>query len=476
MLYEKKKTIEHVLALGLDLVAIFIALLISSYLRFGKIFSMGLSIEVRTVLTVMVVSYATLGLLIGFYRNFVRRGIWEEIRYLILEEVAFAGIMLVILYIIHQASNVSRLVFGYYFIFHFVLALLFRILLKAYLLKVYKTSRYSNKLIVVVPSYKAEEVIDNLIMYKEWYRTIVGVVLTDRTTLNDETIRDIPVVATANTLIEYVTHNNVDEVFITDCIVGNEENVKSWVKTIQQMGVSVDVNIDIFDMVHSGKRTINRVGRYATVTFARNLYSTRQAILKRMLDIVGSIVGLIITAIVFIPVAIAIKIDDPKGGIFFGQTRMGKNGREFTFYKFRSMYADAEERKKELMAQNEMGSDFMFKMENDPRITKVGKFIRKTSIDELPQFWNVLKGDMSLVGTRPPTKNEYASYEARHKCRLSMIPGLTGMWQVSGRSEITDFDEVIKLDMEYIDNWTIWKDIKILFLTVKVVLVGRGSK
>ena len=139
------------------------------------------------------------------------------------------------------------------------------------------------------------------------------------------------------------------------------------------------------------------------------------------------------------------------------------------------MYQDAEQRKKELMERNDM-KGLMFKMADDPRITRVGHFIRKTSLDELPQFINILKGDMSLVGTRPPTVDEYRQYEAKHKCRLSMTPGLTGMWQVSGRSDITDFDEVVRLDMEYIDNWKLSKDIKILLKTVKVVLLGRGSR
>ena len=196
--------------------------------------------------------------------------------------------------------------------------------------------------------------------------------------------------------------------------------------------------------------------------------------MKRALDIFGGLVGMLILVVATIFVAPAIKLESP-GPVFFGQTRIGKNGRRFTFYKFRSMYRDAEQRKKELMAQNEV-KGLMFKMEHDPRITRVGRFIRKTSIDELPQFWNVLKGDMSLVGTRPPTVDEFEQYEAKHKCRLSMTPGLTGMWQISGRSDIKDFDEVVRLDMEYIDNWNILKDIKILFKTVAVVFFGKGSR
>ena len=139
------------------------------------------------------------------------------------------------------------------------------------------------------------------------------------------------------------------------------------------------------------------------------------------------------------------------------------------------MYADAEDRKKELMEENEM-KGLMFKMEDDPRITKVGKFIRKTSIDELPQFLNVLKGDMSLVGTRPPTVDEFEKYSTYYRRRLSITPGLTGMWQVSGRNDIDDFDEVVKLDLEYIENWSLLLDMKIIFMTIGVVVFHKGAK
>jgi len=169
-----------------------------------------------------------------------------------------------------------------------------------------------------------------------------------------------------------------------------------------------------------------------------------------------------------------IKLESP-GPLFFSQKRVGRNGRIFKIYKFRSMYADAERRKKELMEQNEMNG-LMFKMTDDPRITKIGKFIRKTSLDELPQFWNVLKGDMSLVGTRPPTVDEFQQYEWYHKRRLSMTPGLTGVWQVSGRSDITDFEEIVSMDVEYIKNWSLKRDIKIILKTIQVVLHSDGAR
>ena len=192
------------------------------------------------------------------------------------------------------------------------------------------------------------------------------------------------------------------------------------------------------------------------------------------MDIIGAIVGLIVTGIVTVFLAPVLLVESP-GPLICSQVRVGLNGRKFKMYKFRSMYKDAEERKKELMAQNEM-KGLMFKLENDPRITKVGKFIRKTSIDELPQFWNVLKGDMSLIGTRPPTLDEFEQYETFYKRRLSIRPGITGMWQATGRSDITDFEEVLALDLEYIDNWSLGLDMKILLKTVFGVFGGKGAK
>ena len=204
------------------------------------------------------------------------------------------------------------------------------------------------------------------------------------------------------------------------------------------------------------------------------------------MDIVAGLIGCIFTGIFFIFVAPAIYMASP-GPIFFAQERVGRNGKTFKMYKFRSMYLDADERKAELMSQNKISDPRMFKMDFDPRIignkilpdgthkTGIGNFIRKTSIDEFPQFFNVLKGDMSLVGTRPPLLSETSLYEPHHRQRLAIKPGITGMWQVSGRSDITDFEEVVRLDKEYINNWNIGLDIKILLKTFLVVLGKEGS-
>lgn len=194
-------------------------------------------------------------------------------------------------------------------------------------------------------------------------------------------------------------------------------------------------------------------------------------IIKRFMDIIGSLIGLILLAPIFCIVAIIMKIEDPKGPIIFKQVRVGKDGQEFQMYKFRSMVVNAEEKLKDLLSQNEV-SGAMFKMKEDPRITKIGGFIRKTSIDELPQLINVLKGEMSLVSTRPPLLREVKEYTVYDKQRLMVTPGCTGLWQVSGRSNLS-FKQMVELDLYYIINRNFIFDVKILLRTVKVLL---GSK
>lgn len=216
------------------------------------------------------------------------------------------------------------------------------------------------------------------------------------------------------------------------------------------------------------------VAGYPMVGVSAAVQNSKMLGLKRFIDIIGAIVGLIISAPIILLVAVPLLLES-RGGLFFKQQRVGRNGRLFYMYKLRSMYADAEQRKKEFEEKNHM-QGLMFKMDNDPRITKVGRFIRKFSIDELPQFYNVLRGDMSLVGTRPPTLDEFEQYSSHHKRRLSMRPGITGLWQVSGRSQIEDFEEVVRLDCQYIDNWSPGLDIKILFKTLGVVFTGHGAQ
>lgn len=196
------------------------------------------------------------------------------------------------------------------------------------------------------------------------------------------------------------------------------------------------------------------------------LHPSANSIIKRGIDILGSLVGLLILAVIVVPIAIAIKLESA-GPVFYSQERHGLHGKKFRIWKFRSMVSNADELK--ALVKNEV-QGHIFKNENDPRITRVGRFLRKTSLDEFPQFWNVLKGDMSLVGTRPPTPDEVAKYEAHHWDRLNVKPGITGQWQVSGRSSIKDFEEVVKLDLLYQELWNPLYDVKLLFKTIAHLL------
>ncbi|MDO4269087.1 MAG: sugar transferase [Eubacteriales bacterium] len=472
-MYQKRRTIENMLIWMIDIFCVLCSSALAFWIRFGRVYGIGTHGDQSWQIIFMCLLYMLVNIGVDFNHRFFRRGPFEELVNVVRMEAVFALIWVVLLYVMHRTDDLSRLVFGYFIVINTVLTYIARLGFKQYMIRIYKHSRYSSRLLLVTSSERVGDVIDNLVSYREWNRVLAGVALLDRDG-RGETCKGYPVVASRENLMDYVIHYDIDEVFIAFAGQVEPALLKSWVAEMEQMGVIVDLNIETFDMLDHGNKSLNRVGKYAVVTFARNLLSTRGMIMKRMLDIAGGLAGMILLAAATVFVAPAIKLESP-GPVFFAQTRIGKNGRRFTFYKFRSMYQDAEERKKKLMAQNEVHG-LMFKMKDDPRITKVGRFIRKTSIDELPQFWNVLRGDMSLVGTRPPTVDEFEQYEAKHKCRLSMTPGLTGLWQISGRSDIKDFDQVVKLDMEYIDNWSILKDIKILLLTVGVIITGRGSR
>ena len=276
-----------------------------------------------------------------------------------------------------------------------------------------------------------------------------------------------------DSLISTCRHYAIDEVVF--CLPKEHvATVDAYIRELETMGVTVRMVLDFHNESPQSRRELSWFhGEHPMVTFYARAFDSEQLFLKRCLDIVGALVGIVLILLLFPFIALAIKLDSP-GPLLFSQRRVGENGRIFQCWKFRSMYVDAEEHKKELLRMNEM-SGAMFKIKDDPRITRVGKFLRKTSLDELPQFWNVLRGEMSLVGTRPPTPDEVATYENWHRKRICIKPGITGLWQVSGRNEIQEFDEVVRLDIEYIDRWNLWLDIKLLFKTLWVVFIRKGS-
>jgi len=269
-----------------------------------------------------------------------------------------------------------------------------------------------------------------------------------------------------------LTHNVIDEIYfaLDRHATGPPFPIDTYLDIAEQAGKTSKIILNINEHRLSSC-DFARLADFPVVVLHPVTLDPDQILIKRLVDIAGALVGMALNMVLFPVLALAIKLDSP-GPILFVQQRVGENGRLFSLYKYRSMAVDAEERKKELVDQNELDGA-VFKITNDPRVTRVGRLLRKLSLDELPQFWNVLKGEMSLVGTRPPTPAEVADYQLQHYRRLSIKPGLTGMWQVSGRNQITDFEQIVALDTKYIDQWSLWLDFKIIFKTV--VVLGSGK-
>ncbi|MDO5293768.1 MAG: sugar transferase [bacterium] len=405
-------------------------------------------------------------------KHLFRRGYLEEMKAVFIYNLQFMFAILVFMFYTGTAFNISRRGMVYFLLINMGLVYAAHIVLKMFGKRIYPRLQHSKKVYLVTTRHRVEKVLQRMEESGAWGGSVTAIALYDDKDRTIKEVHGIPVVANKEDYLTYPCYKPVDEVFI-NLPSQYRLNMEMVVSQLELMGVPVSINFNAFEMDFDCEKKVNNLAGFSVLTFSSNCYSLSSIVMKRCIDIVGALFGLLITGLVGIILVPLIKIES-KGPAIFAQKRVGKNGRVFKFYKFRSMYQDAEARKAELMAQNEMNG-LMFKMENDPRITKVGRFIRKTSLDELPQFYNVLIGDMSLVGTRPPTVDEFLHYEAYQKRRLSAKPGITGMWQVSGRSNIKDFNEVVKLDLKYIDNWSLWLDFKILFKTVGVCLFGFGA-
>lgn len=467
----KMKIVEGYLLLFMDLVSISVSYLIAILLRFQK-FARVDEPELHFIGYICFLLFCTVySFLFDWNREFLKRGILVEFIAVVKFNVFMELSMMAVLFLMQRGIGFSRLVMGYFGILDVFIVWGVRIGMKK-VLRIYFTSK-SNivKMMIITKDSVLNKTVTRLKASLDINYEIVALACVD-VDRKGVIVDGIKVNADGGNVLDLARQMPLDEVFI-NLPEESKEYVRHIIYDLESMGIACHYSIDIIERPQKEVRVGSFAG-YTVVTYSINHFDYRRMTIKRLIDIVGGLVGCILTAVLTPFVAIAIRIDSP-GPIFFAQTRIGKNGRRFKIYKFRSMYVDAEERKKELEAQNEM-QGLMFKMDNDPRITRVGKFIRKTSIDELPQFLNIVKGDMSLVGTRPPTEGEFEQYNSHYRRRISMTPGLTGLWQISGRSEIVDFDEVVKLDLEYIDNWTLGLDVKILFQTVWVVLTGKGSK
>ncbi len=261
----------------------------------------------------------------------------------------------------------------------------------------------------------------------------------------------------------------VDEIFFS--VPAEKKLVIALVEEARGVGIDVRVVPDLYDGL-AWNAPVEYIGQFPTIPLHRRDLAIGAFLLKRAIDIAGAMLAILVGWPVFLAIAIAIKLDS-RGPVLYRAQRTGRKGRTFTCYKFRTMCVDADRLKKDLEHKNER-SGILFKISNDPRITRVGKFLRKYSLDELPQLINVLRGDMSLVGPRPPLASEVEQYDIAHLRRLDVLPGMTGLWQVEARQD-PSFDSYISLDTAYVENWTLWLDLKILARTVGVVLSGTGS-
>ena len=462
-----QKTLNHYLRkfgiFALDIGCIFLSLLIA-YLIYPQE-------------TVPMSNYMFALLLLSLIYNFVNsqnrylfsRGYLEELKEVVFYNFYLLCGFIVMSFFTKRLESLSRLLTLYFIICDTLLMYVSRTAVKLILRNMYSKDDSKTKDILMVLE-KGYENVEKQFECGLTYR-IAGVLIFDGKNATGS-INDTALECQIEELTSRIVTYKLDDV-VLKLPNYDHKGLFELITDIEDMGVNCHYALDI-PTGAEGNAKMDMFGDMFMATYTLRTQSAWKLCVKRLIDICGALVGLLLCGIISIFLVPAIKLDSP-GPVIFSQIRIGKNGRRFKFYKFRSMYIDAEERKKEIMKDNEMNG-LMFKMEDDPRITKVGKFIRKTSLDEFPQFFNVLIGDMSLVGTRPPTEDEFRKYNGHYKRRLMMTPGITGLWQVSGRSDITDFDEIVKLDLDYIDNWSLSGDIKILFRTVAQVIKREGAE
>lgn len=480
----KREKLQYAYVFTLDLVTLFISVLLAWLITdglLGRIVPYSISDWVQTICLVVVAFIMTF-FFFNQRENIVTRSTGREfalsVRFNVLMAAVYSSLMLL--------AKAEMLDSRYFAVaVPLVNALMMpaaHMLLKQYLLCSQNRSGMESLAGVLSTVDHASAVIREL--RDDWSKRVCGVVLLDAPAEQvGQEFEGVPVRANFDNFMDWIRRAALDEIYV-DIPMDSGESFIPYLEEMESMGLTVHFRLKMLDRIEevccdetSAARLRRELGRCAggnIVTMGTIELELRDMMLKRIMDIAGALVGCLISIPIIAIVAIPLKLESP-GPLIFKQKRVGLNGRYFYIHKLRSMYVDAEARKKELMAQNEMNG-LMFKMEDDPRITKVGKFIRRTSIDELPQFFDVLMGKMSLVGTRPPTVDEYKQYESHHKRRLSMKPGITGLWQISGRSDIDNFEEVVKLDVKYIDHWSLWGDVKILLKTVVVVFAGRGAK
>ncbi len=401
------------------------------------------------------------------HESFRTRSVWPEIGRIARAVATVALLQIAAIFFLRLHEDVSRLFFGTYFALTFALLATSRIVLRRVAHLTRRNGHNLRVFAVVGSGDLASDVVKTVEEHPEWGMQFAGHILDGQGAGNP---RPEFVLGTLAQLGQILDDNVIDEVIFA---VPRERlaHIEGAFLLCQEQGAGARVCLDLFD-VRGSRMAMGDMDGLPMLSFTSAPTDEVALLFKRAFDVLSSGVALLLLSPAFLATALAVKLDSP-GPIFFRQTRVGKNGRPFKMLKFRSMHIDAEARLESLRAQNE-ASGPVFKMKNDPRVTRVGRFIRRTSLDELPQFLNVFSGEMSIVGPRPPVPAEVKQYQRWQRRRLSVKPGITCTWQVSGRSNIS-FDQWMKLDLEYIDTWSLWQDIQICFRTVPAVLLSRGA-
>ena len=408
------------------------------------------------------------------HKNILRRGFADELKSVALFELWSYILVALVLYMTRSSIAFSRLMIGFTYVYAFILSYIFRLLWK-YILKkrsIASIENSNNKMLVITDHKNLEGTIKKVNTYNYEMNEIIGLCVLDKD-MKGEQIDKYTVVANKDDVMAYICVNWVDEVYFA---MDYSRIPQEMIKGLAVAGVTTNVRLSKIADLEGREQTVKKLFNTTVVNSSIRQRTNRQIFLKRAMDILGGIAGSLITIVIALFIWPIMHKKSP-GPIFYKQERIGQNGRRFYMYKFRSMVLNADELKKDLMAQNRIKDGMMFKVKDDPRIIPgIGEFIRKTSLDEFPQFFNVLLGDMSLVGTRPPTVDEWEKYELEHRIRMAIKPGITGLWQVNGRSKITDFNKVIEYDTKYINNWSLVLDVEILIKTVFVLLSKREDE
>ena len=464
---EKRSWMKHLDFTILDMLMMELALILAYGWRFEHAWLFNHELYVRIAVIALLIDVCVV-FFSEAYTGILRRNKYQELRSTVTHCAVVWGGVLVYMYATKTSVEYSRQMLFVFLGLFIILSYFSRVVLKRVIRKRKLEDQNKAWMLVVADTHTVEQCLNEIAHDKYTDFKVSGVVVIDKD-MRGQTIQGIPVVASADTFMEYLRTNVVDEVFIN----GNTRS-SSEALAAEMVELGITAHISLINTKQMGpNRRIENYGSFIVLTSSMHIANARQLFVKRLMDIAGGIVGLALTAIAFVIFAPIIKIQSP-GPVFFKQVRIGKNGRRFNFYKFRSMCPNAEAKLDDLLDQNEMDGP-VFKIKDDPRITRVGKFIRKTSIDELPQLWNILKGDMSIVGPRPALPREVEQYGDYEKQRLYVTPGLSCYWQIAPHRNDLSFEEWMDLDVKYVKERSFWVDWKIIFKTFKVCLLGHGE-